>query len=528
MRTADHDAIVVGGGPGGSTTATLLAKAGARVLLVEKEKFPRYQIGESLLPATVHGICRLLGVSDELHAAGFIKKRGGTFRWGKHPTPWTFDFGSGKVNQILDFNFAYQVERARFDELLLKNARREGVEVREEITVTNVIQHDGRCSGVTLLDRSGRSTDALATFVIDASGNRSRLHARVGERVFSKFFQNLALFGYFEGGGRLPAPHSGNIFSCVFPCGWFWYIPLSETLTSVGAVVAKEHAAKLQSGPDRAMGEFIEACPEIKHLLANATRIEKGMYGGYRVRKDYSYLNSRFWAPGLVLVGDSACFVDPIFSSGVHLATYSGMLAARSIATILKRGMPEAVGLDIYERRYRLEYSVFYDFLVSFYDMHQDEQSYFWKARKVLGSAEAANHAFLQLVAGAGTTVAEFLRLRQRSGELFQLRVDSTLYPDKRPVLLRELMKERDVTQVHLRAAARSTRVGSEEGLDAPLDFNPEGDPAANDGYQVSPDGLYWERLAEDPASSNRLSAFESSAGSTFVNRALPAHPIET
>jgi len=497
MGIANHNAIVVGGGPGGSTAATLLAKAGARVLLVEKEKFPRYQIGESLLTATIHGVCRLLGVSDDLHAAGFIKKRGGTFRWGKHPTPWTFDFGSAEVNQILEFNFAYQVERAKFDELLLNNARRQGVEVREETSVTDVIQEGGRCSGVTLLDRSGRSTEARATFIIDASGNQSRLHAIAGKRVFSKFFQNLALFGYFEGGGRLPAPHSGNIFSCAFPFGWFWYIPLSQTLTSVGAVVAKEHAAKLRSGPDYAMGQFIDACPEIKQLLANATRIENGMYGGYRVRKDYSYINSRFWVPGLVLVGDSACFVDPIFSSGVHLATYSGMLAARSIATILKRGMPEAVGLDIYERRYRLEYSVFYDFLVSFYDMHQDEQSYFWKARKVLGSDQAANHAFLQLVAGAGTTVAEFLRLRERSGELFQLRVDGTVDPNKRSGLLRELMKERDMAQVHLRAVGRSAQMGRQDGLDAPLDFNPGGDPATNDGYRVSPDGLCWERLAE-------------------------------
>jgi FAD-dependent halogenase len=497
METANQDVIVVGGGPGGSTAATLLAKAGARVLLVEKEKFPRYQIGESLLPATVHGICRLLGVSDDLHAAGFIKKRGGTFRWGKHPTRWTFDFGAAQVNQALEFNFAYQVERARFDELLLNNARRHGVEVREETTVTDMIQENGRCSGVTLLDRSGRSTEAQARFIIDASGNQSRLHAQAGERVFSKFFQNVALFGYFEDGGRLPAPLSGNIFSCAFPFGWFWYIPLSETLTSVGAVVAKEHAAKLQSGPDHGMRQFIEACPEIKQLLANATPVEKGMYAGYRVRKDYSYLNSRFWAPGLVLVGDSACFVDPIFSSGVHLATYSGMLAARSIATILKRRMPEAVTLDMYERRYRLEYSVFYDFLVSFYDMHQDEQSYFWNARKVLGSNEAANHAFVQLVAGAGTTVAEFLRLRERSGELFQLRVNTTVDPGKRPDLLRELMKDRDVTEVHLRAVGRSARVGRRDGLDAPLDFNPGGDPVANDGYRVSPDGLHWERVAE-------------------------------
>jgi len=495
MGTGNHDVIVVGGGPGGSTAATLLAKAGARVLLVEKEKFPRYQIGESLLPATVHGVCRLLGVSDDLHAAGFIKKRGGTFRWGKHPTPWTFDFGSAEVNRALEFNFAYQVERAKFDQLLLNNARRHGVQVCEETSVIDVIQEGDRYSGVTLLDRSGRRIEARATFIIDASGNQSRLHSHVGERVFSKFFQNVALFGYFEGGGRLPAPLSGNIFSCVFPLGWFWYIPLSETLTSVGAVVAKEYAATLQSGPDHAMREFIGACPEIKQLLANATRIKTGMYGRYRVRKDYSYLNSRFWARGLVLVGDSACFVDPIFSSGVHLATYSGMLAARAIATVLKRRMPEAQALDMYERRYRLEYAVFYDFLISFYDMHQDEQSYFWNARKVLGSNEAANEAFLQLVAGAGTTVTEFLQLRERSGELFQLRVDTMVEPAKRPDLLRQLLENRAVTEVHLRALSRSARVGGQDGLDAPLDFNPGGDPVASDGYQTSADGLHWERL---------------------------------
>lgn len=497
IPVSNHDVIVVGGGPGGSTAATLLARAGARVLLVDKDRFPRYQIGESLLPATVHGVCRLLGVSDDLHAAGFIKKRGGTFRWGKHPTPWTFDFGSAQVNQALEFNFAYQVERARFDTLLLANARRHGVEVREETAVTDVITEAGRCTGVALRDPAGRSVEAGARFIIDGSGNQSRLYAHAGERVFSKFFQNVALFAYFEGGGRLPAPNSGNIFSCIFPYGWFWYIPLSDTLTSVGAVVAKEYADRLQAGPDRAMREFIAACPEIGQLLAHATRVESGMYGTYRVRKDYSYINSRFWAPGLVLVGDSACFVDPIFSSGVHLATYSGMLAARSIATILEGGMPEQVGLDIYENRYRLEYAVFYDFLISFYDMHQDEQSYFWKARKVIGSEEAANHAFLQLVAGAGSTAGEFLRLRQRSGELFQLRVDSTVDPDKRPDLFHALLKERDVTEVHMRAVGRSARVGSQDGIDAPLDFNRGGDPAANDGYVVSVDGLHWARLAE-------------------------------
>ena len=321
---------------------------------------------------------------------------------GKDATPWTFDFGAARVNQSLEFNYAYQVERARFDQMLLDNARRHGVEIREETTVTGVIQEGGRFSGVSLKDQSGRSAEARGRFIIDASGNQSRLYAHAGERVFSKFFQNVALFGYFEGGGRLPAPNSGNIFSCIFPFGVVLYIPLSDTLTSVGAVVAKEHADKLKAGPERAMREFIDACPEIRQLLAPATRVTSGMYGDYRVRKDYSYLNSRFCRSGLVLVGDAACFVDPVFSSGVHLATYSGMLAARSIATILKGGMAEEAGLDIYEKRYRSEFSIFYDFLISFYDMHKDEESYFWKARKILGSAETANHAFLQPWPGQG------------------------------------------------------------------------------------------------------------------------------
>lgn len=241
------------------------------------------------------------------------------------------------------------------------------MEVREKTGATGIIHEEGRIAGVVLQDGAGRMSDARARFVIDASGNQSRLHAHAGERVYSQFFQNVALFASFDGAGRLPHPNSGNIFSCISPYGWFWYIPLSATLTSVGAVVAKGHAERLQAGPERAMREFVDACPEIKALLLGATRVESGMYGSYRVRKDYSYINSGFWTPGLVLVGDAACFVDPVFSSGVHLATYSGMLAARSIATILRGEMPENVGLDLYERRYRSEFSVFYDFLLSFY-----------------------------------------------------------------------------------------------------------------------------------------------------------------
>ena len=148
------DVIVAGGGPGGSTQATLVAMAGHHVVLLEKEKFPRYQIGESLLPSTVHGICRLTGVADELAKAGFTKKRGGTFRWGANPEPWTFAF-SISPKMTGETSYAYQVERSRFDQILLDHARHTGVDVREQHTVTGVIDDSDRVRGVTYTDTDG-------------------------------------------------------------------------------------------------------------------------------------------------------------------------------------------------------------------------------------------------------------------------------------------------------------------------------------------------------------------------------------
>lgn len=327
----EFDVVVVGGGPGGSTLAALVAMKGARVLLLEQEFFPRYQIGESLLPSTVHGICRLLGVADEIANAGFPLKRGGTFRWGARPEPWTFSF-SISPTMAAPTSFAYQVERAKFDQILLENARRVGADVREGCTVTAVLDDADRACGVRFADDQGTEHEAHARFVVDASGNKSRLYqAAGGERKYSDFFRSLALFGYFEGGKRLPEPNSGNILSVAFDSGWFWYIPLSDTLTSVGAVVRQEMAAKIQGDPEKALLALIDECPMISDYLSAATRVTEGRYGRLRVRKDYSYHNTKFWRPGMILIGDAACFVDPVFSSGVHLATYSALLAARSI-----------------------------------------------------------------------------------------------------------------------------------------------------------------------------------------------------
>lgn len=401
LREPEYDLIVAGGGPAGATLGTLVAMRGHRVLLLEKEHFPRYQIGESLLPTTVHGICRLLGVGEELEASGFIVKKGGTFRWGSNPEPWSFyfrdlpAFAHGKA-------YAFHVERMRFDAMLLDNARRAGVDVREGCSAVDVITGSGRVKGIQYSDEDRRPRRAIARFVADASGLRSRTYrAMAGRRRYSDFFRNVALFGYFEDGMRLQDPNSGNILSAAFDDGWFWYIPLTKTLTSVGVVVRPELAQSIHPDPERALGTLIAACPLVSHYLSGATRVTEGPYGQIRVRRDYSHCHDRFHQPGMLLVGDTACFVDPVLSSGVHLATYGALLAARAVNASLAGTVPEEHAFAEFECRYRAEYTFFYRFLRAFYVKNVSEQSYFWEAKRLTGSMLSDMVAFIELVGGA-------------------------------------------------------------------------------------------------------------------------------
>ncbi|WSQ12835.1 tryptophan 7-halogenase [Streptomyces sp. NBC_01231] len=466
---SDYDVVVVGGGPGGSTLSTLLALQGHRVLLLEKETFPRHQIGESLLPSTVHGICRLLGVTDELAAAGFMRKHGGTFRWGLNAQPWTFDFSvSDKFSGPT--SYAYQVERMKFDKILLDNARRKGVDVRERCEAVGVLEEGGRVCGVRYDDADGVRRQVRAAFVADASGNGSRIHKHIGGvRRYSEVFQNIAVFGYFTGGERLPAPASGDITCASFDLGWFWYIPLSDELTSVGAVLRRESADRLRDGPrDEVLAALIDECPLIAGYLAQARRVTRGPYGVVRVRKDYSYIQERFWRPGMVLVGDAACFIDPLFSSGVHLSTYSALLAARSIGTTLRGGIGEADCFREYEARYRREYEVFHDFLVAFYDLQKDEHAYFHEAKNVTGSSAPAAESFVELVGGGA------------SDEGALLADAPSLSPERRAELL-----ERS-RGIHWQGSRVQVQAAFGESL---------GDDALYDGGLVeSPDGMHWTR----------------------------------
>jgi halogenation protein CepH len=398
MSDEQFDVIVVGGGPGGSTAATLVAKPGHKVLLLEQERLPRYQIGESTLPYTL-GICKILGVGDELAKAGFTQKLGGVWRWGSRGNVVRVDFRDVVSAPLIEGAYAYQVERMKFDKLLLDNARRTGVDVRERHSVRELIVEDGRIVGAKYTDDEGRERVARARYVADAGGHTSPFHRMCGQRMWSDKFRNFALFGYYEGGDRLPPPMSGSILNVTFEYGWFWYIPLAPALTSVGAVVPIEFTRMLEGGHEKAMEHFIEACPRIKRFLEGTKRITEGTYGQLRVRKDWSYCNTRFCRPGLVLIGDAACFVDPLFSSGIHLSTYSALLAARSINSILLNAAGEKEYLSEFETRYRNEYAKFYEFLVTFYeDLEQEE--YFRRASEILQTGEQGPNALVRLVSG--------------------------------------------------------------------------------------------------------------------------------
>ncbi|MFF4256794.1 tryptophan 7-halogenase [Streptomyces sp. NPDC001663] len=484
----EYDVIVVGGGPAGATAATAVALRGHRVLLLEQQAFPRYQIGESLLPSTVHGVCRILGVEDEVARAGFKLKRGGTFRWGRNRDPWQFSFALSP--RLADpTSFAYQVERSRFDAILLANARRVGVEVRENCRVKGVLADEERVRGVSWTGPGGEPREARARYVVDASGNGSRIHGEVGgRRTYSDFFRNIAVFGYFAGGRRLPKPNDGNIFCAAFDEGWIWYIPLRDELTSVGAVVSRERAAEIQRDPLAAWRRLIDACPEVRDLLHGVPQSTEAPYDQVRVRKDWSYWKTRLWRPGMVLAGDAACFVDPVLSSGVHLATYGALLAARSINSGLAGTLDENRLFDEFEARYRHEYSLFYEFLVSFYDMHQDERSYFWKARKVTNVGSTELEAFVELVGGLASRDTTFDGLGEAGARLTTSATELDTAVGRLPAsdgLRNPLFESATIRQVFQEGA-----VLQERGvLGGPLE---EEAPLRPGGLVASEDGLMW------------------------------------
>jgi halogenation protein CepH len=298
----------------------------------------------------------------------------------------------------------------------------------------------------------------------------------------------VALFGYYEGGARLETPHEGNIFCAAFEDGWFWYIPLGPGLTSVGAVVGSDRTEGWKCDLDVKMKQLIEACPSIMRLLTHAKRITAGPYGQLRLRQDYSYTTESFWKPGIAVIGDSACFVDPVFSSGVHLATYAALLVARSVNSVMNGSIDERRAFAEFEGRYRREYALFYDFLLAFYDSNRLPGRPFWDDRTIAGSEEIRNEAFISLVAGLGTS-GESLYPSDAEGGARREGLSASLFPHGSPVGGRDPDLERrrvDFYKSFLRESICLQLQGA-LGSDRPRE-----DAVLSEGLIPSCDGLHW------------------------------------
>ena len=388
----DYDVIVAGGGPAGSTAATMLTRKGWRVLLLEAARFPREHIGESLLPASLP-VLEDLGVLGAVREAGFLPKPGATMVWGSSREPWTWLFRETNLTHPT----AFQVVRSTFDELLLRNAAGNGVEVCESARVTDVAFSD---DGVEVRYNEGQPRSLQARFFVDATGQTGLLGRALGLREHDPDFRNLAIYGYFRGGERLTGEATNSILIESFDDGWAWLIPLHTGLASVGVVVASEggQAAIRESGSLNAFRSNLARTGHTAAMLAGAT-----LETGVTVLRDWSYSSTRMAGERWVLAGDAACFIDPLFSSGVHLALSSGVLASAYVTTALKTGDPamREAAAEAYEQLYRQQYRHFREMARLFYASNQSLETYFWQARQIVGDELAdPREAFVRAVAG--------------------------------------------------------------------------------------------------------------------------------
>lgn len=395
------EVIVVGGGPAGATTAAILAREGLAVVLLEQEHFPRHHVGESLQPAVTDLLDDYLGLGPAIAAAGFARKYGATYVWGQSREPWSIlfderlshDLPTLSEEKLLagDYEHAWQVERSVFDELLLGEAIRRGVDVRQGVSVDAPLVEDGRTVGVKLA--SGESL--RARFVVDASGQRCFLGRAFGLTTDVPDMRATATYAYYDGAGGVPGPLSRHVQLVVaIREGWVWFIPVSAERTSVGVVVRE----RARIDPAR----FRELVAEAELPLAGSRLVNQADGNDYFFAKDWSFAHKKLTGEGFIMVGDAACFVDPILSGGVDFAVRGAASAALAVLTALRDPGDAGCAFERYEARLREEYRAYLRLARYWYGNNRSVNGFFWEAHQEIlaDSVSTPLRAFVYLTSG--------------------------------------------------------------------------------------------------------------------------------
>jgi flavin-dependent dehydrogenase len=324
MIKSEYDVVVIGGGPAGSTVSTLIAQRGFSVGLFERETFPRFHIGESLIPET-YWVFRRLNMLEKMQKSHFVKKFSVQFvnSTGKESAPFYFH-----DNKPHECSQTWQVVRSEFDQMMLENAREHGVDAHEGVHVVEVLFDGERAMGVRIKDAGGYR-DIHARVVVDASGQAALLQSRFRLRIWDPILNKGAIWTYWRGAYRDTGRDEGAtmVLQTEDRKGWFWYIPQHDDVVSVGVVAPFDYLFKRGGNDHEATYlEEVARCPAVQKRIEGATRAT-----GYFVTRDYSYRSTRVAGDGWVLVGDAFGFLDPLYSSGVLLALKSGELAADAI-----------------------------------------------------------------------------------------------------------------------------------------------------------------------------------------------------
>ncbi len=331
MNSEAYDVIVMGAGPAGSCCATVLAREGRKVLILEKEKFPRHHIGESLMTDTYWPFQRM-GILDKLKASPFTRKYSVAFAnpHGKESRPFYFFEANHHESAV-----TWQVTRSEFDKLLLDHARESGATAHEECMVKEVLFEGEKAVGVRAQFKDGSEKTFSSKVVVDATGQCAILSNKLGWRMRDPKLKKAVLYSYYKNAAREPDLNGGATLVLRTEKGsggWFWYIPLENGVTSVGIVANPDYLLKGRGKDvEKILAEEIEKCDSCRKRLAEATRVDKV----YSIL-DYSYRSRRIAGDGFLLIGDAYGFLDPIYSSGVLLALKMGVLAADAIHDAFK------------------------------------------------------------------------------------------------------------------------------------------------------------------------------------------------